>query len=134
MKKIDTKNIIAVVDGNDWSELRYATKDGEQAFILEEPLEDGTEFIVPDEDEEVVPDEDDEEETGAYCIHVHGEAAPLRAWRELSNIYAADEELWELEANDMLACIGFKLGDEHRMTVVIEANTYDNGWYDLQTL
>ena len=29
MKKINTKDIIAVVDGSDLSELRFATKDGE---------------------------------------------------------------------------------------------------------
>lgn len=124
MKTIDTKNIIAVVDGSDWSELRFATKDGEQAMLLVHPLNNRTEFIVPDEDEEV---EDD-------CIHAHGEAAPLPAWCELMDIYAADEELWESEANDMLAYNGLKLGDYHRMPVIIEGKTYDDGWYELQTI
>lgn len=123
MKKINTKNIIAVVDGSDLSELRFATKDGEQTVLLAEPLEDGTKFIVPEDDEETETD----------CVHVHGEAAPLPAWCELIDIYGEDEETWENVANDILAYSGLKLGGHHRTPIIIEGSTYDDGWYELET-
>lgn len=124
MKKIDTKDVIAVVGGSDLSELRFVTKDGEQAFVLAMPLSDGTRFIVPEDDEETESD----------CVHVHGEAEPLLAWGGLTGIYDESEDGWELEANQQLEDFDLKLGGQHRMPVIIENRIYDDGWYELRTV
>ena len=130
MKKINTKGVIAVIDGSDFTELRFATKDGKQAFILAEPLADGTRFVTIDEDDEAETD----------CIHVPGEAAPLLAWCELTDIYGygEDEESWVDDANDHLAGFDLKLvivhGYWHRTPVTIEGDTYSDGWFELETI
>lgn len=128
MQKINTKNIIAVIDGSDLTELRFATKDGKQAFILGEPLSDGTRFVTIDEDDEAETD----------CIHAPGEAAPILAWCELTDIYGDSEESWVNDANDHLAGFDIKLVNVHgywyRTPVTIEGDTYDDGWFEIETI
>lgn len=120
MRKIHTQDIIAAVAGSDLSELCFATKDGRLAFVLAEPLADGTRFLAL---------EDDEAET--HCIHVPDEAALLLAWCELTRIYGEDQESWVSDANDNLTPFHLKLGDYHRTPVTIEGDTYADGWFEL---
>lgn len=128
MKKINTKDVIAVIDGPILTELRFATKDGKQAFILGEPLEDGTRFVTIDED--------DESETD--CIRVPGVNMPFLAFCELTDIYGDSEESWINDANEQLAGYDLKLvvfnHSWHRTPVTIEGDTYDDGWFELETL
>lgn len=128
MKKINTKDIIAVIEGSDLTELRFATKDGKQAFILGEPLEDGTRFVTIDEDDEAETD----------CIHVPGVNMPFLAFCELTDIYGDSEESWVNDANEQLAGYDLKLvnvhGWWHRTTVTIEGDTYSDGWFELETI
>lgn len=121
MKKIDTKNIIAVIYGDDRSALRFITKDGENAYILlAEPLEDGTRFVAP-------------EYHRGTDGRLHAET-PSDAWYEYYDIYGNSEKEWEAEANNELAHCGLKLGDYHRLPVAIEGDIYDDGWYELQNI
>ena len=124
MKKVDTKDIIAAVAGSDLSELRFATKDGRQAFVLLEPLAHGTRFVTLDED--------DEAET--YCIRVPGEAALRAAWCELTDIQGDSEQSWVDDANDYLLAFHLKLAALHCTPVTIEGDTYANGWFELEPL
>lgn len=124
MRKVDTNDTIAVVAGSDESELRFATKDGTQAFVLAEPLAHGIRFVTLDEDDEAETD----------CIHVPGETAPLLAWCELTHIYGENEESWVDDANDYLLAFHLKLGDYHRTPVTIEGTTYSDGWFELEPL
>lgn len=131
MKRIDSKDIIAVV-GSDG--LLFATKDGEEAFILEDPLGDGTGFIALEGSERWASHGRD------MVLLSNDNGSPTRAWNNLSVGTPDDEESWESEADGLLEDFGLKLGGRQRTPVAIDdsytypGGTYRDGWFKVEAL
>lgn len=124
MRKMDTNDIIAVIAGSDESELHFATKDGRKAFILANPLKDGTRFITLEGDER----------EGAGCVHVHGMDAPLVACNALTGIHGENDGVWELAVIKRLAGFWLRSRGAHRSNAFIEGKEYSDGWYELEDI
>lgn len=113
MKKLNIKDIIAVIDGGDLSELRFATKDGTPVDWIE--TRDFKGFATDDDAADMVQ---------ADILHA-------MCFDRLNDIYGEDEKTWEAEANKQLADFGVKLGAYHNDTV---SRAWEDGYYELEAL
>lgn len=139
MKAVDIENVIAVLDENDANQIRFATRDGEQAFLVDayqwttsEELEEGDIFVILDEDDELYGGLG--YDGNRVCIYLHGnEHDWLHATPVTSEFWGRSENemYWRADVNNDLETSNLRLGDYHDMPVVIEGDIYDNGYYDM---